>query len=329
MRAVLIQRRETGTGLAVGEAPTPVLEAGQVRIAVRAVSLNHADLLAREGGYGPVPDSATPWVAGLDAAGDVVEVGAGVSGLVVGDRVMTMASGGLAEEVVVDARRPLVIPSTWSYVEGAAAVVGLLTEHDALVTAGRFRAGRSVLITGGTAGVAMQGVQLAHHLGASTVVVTARSARADAVLHRLGAELVVHTGADGFADPAREATAGAGFDVAVDHVGGAHLPELVRAAAIAGRIVNVGRVAGAESTLDLEALSLKRLHVVGVTFRTRDADEIAAVSDRVRALDLETAAEALRPVVDRVLPWEQTEQAQELLTAGGQVVGKLVLEIPR
>lgn len=322
MRAVLIHRDTTGTTLAVGEAPEPALAPGSVRIAVRAGSVNYVDQFVPEGGYGTPPPDGTAWVAGLDAAGEVLEVGAGVTDVRVGDRVMTMTAGGLAEQVVVDARCLVPVPQGWSDEDAAAAVVGLLTECDALTVAGAFAAGETVLVTGATSGMGMQGVQLARSLGASKVIALARSDRADDVLRGLGADLVLHSTGTGFADDVLAATGGTGVDLTIDHVGGAYFPGIVAATAVRGRIVNVGRVAGTEVTADLEAFSLRRLTLRGVTFRTRSADELAAMYAGVRALDLTD----LRPTIDRVVPWEETQEAQRLL-ATGSVVGKVVIRV--
>ncbi|QJY48868.1 quinone oxidoreductase family protein [Pseudonocardia broussonetiae] len=322
MRAVLIHRDTTGTTLAVGEAPEPALAPGSVRIAVRAGSVNYVDQFVPEGGYGTPPADGTAWVAGLDAAGEVLEVGAGVTDVRVGDRVMTMTAGGLAEQVVVDARCLVPVPDGWSDEDAAAAVVGLLTECDALTAAGAFAPGDQVLVTGATSGMGMQGVQLARSLGAARVIALARSDRADDVLRGLGADLVLHSTGSGFADDVLAATGGNGVDLTVDHVGGAYFPDIVAATAVRGRIVNVGRVAGTEVTADLEAFSLKRLTLRGVTFRTRSADELAAMYAGVRALDLTD----LRPTIDRVVPWEETQEAQRLL-ATGSVVGKVVIRV--
>jgi len=322
MRAVLIQRHADGATLALGDVAEPKLGHGQVRIAVRAVSVNYVDRFVPQGGYGKPPADGVPWVAGLDAAGEVTEVGDGVTGVRVGDRVMAMVPSSLAEQVVADARFTVPIPPEWSHEEGAAAIVALLTECSALTAADGLSAGESVVITGATSGMGLQGVQLARHLGAGRIIAVARSDRADDVLHRLGADLVLHSPGRGFAKHVLDATGGTGADVAVDHVGGSYFPDLVAAAAINGRIVNVGRAAGAEATADLEAFSLKQLTLRGVTFRTRTPAELTGLYQQVRNLDLTK----LRPVIERVVPWQQTEEAQGLLSTGA-VVGKVVIRV--
>ncbi|GAA0937694.1 quinone oxidoreductase family protein [Pseudonocardia zijingensis] len=322
MKAVLIHRRTDGATLALGDVPEPELGHGQVRISVRAVSVNYADRVVPQGGYGTPPADGAAWVAGLDGAGEVTEVGDGVSGVQVGDRVMAMVPGSLAEQVVADARFTVPVPPAWSDEEGAAGIVGLLTGCSAFTAAGGLRAGEGVVVTGATSGMGLQAVQLARHLGAGRIIAVARSDRADDVLHRLGADLVLHSSGPGFAERVLDATGGTGADVAVDHVGGCYFPDLVAAAAVNGRIVNVGRAAGAEATADLEAFSLKQLTLRGVTFRTRTPAELAALYQQVRNLDLTQ----LRPVIARVVPWTQTEEAQASPSTG-TAVGKVVIRV--
>jgi NADPH:quinone reductase len=295
-----------------------------VRIAVHAGSVNYVDQFVPTGGYGTPPADGKAWVAGLDAAGEVIEVGRDVTHVGVGDRVMTMVAGGLAEQVVVDAGLTIPIPDGWTYDDGAAAVIGLLTEHDALTSAASFAPGEHVLITGATSGIGLQGVQLARALGAGSVIALARSDRADDVLRRLGADTVLHSTGRGFAEDVLAATGGVGVDVTIDHVGGDYLPDIVAATAVRGRIVNVGRVAGTAATADLEAFSLKRITLRGVTFRTRDSAELAAMFAGVRSLDLAP----LRPTIDRVVSWDDTQEAQGLLGTG-TVIGKIVIQLDR
>lgn len=128
MRAIMIEPTANGTVLTLADIAGPALGPAQIRIGVRAASVNRADLAQRAGAYGPAPGTAVaPVVAGLDAAGEVLEIGERVQGVRPGDRVMTLADGGLAEQVVVDAGLAVPVPGDWSYVEGAAAILGLLS----------------------------------------------------------------------------------------------------------------------------------------------------------------------------------------------------------
>lgn len=309
------------------ERPEPEVGEGQVLVRVHASSVNRADVLQRDGAYSPRPASGVI-PAGLDAAGDVVCVGRGVEGVKPGDRVMAMAAGGLAELVVVDARMVVQLPRDWTYVDGAAAIIGLLTEHNALRTSGRLQAGESVLVHGASSGVGLQCVQMAKYFGAGPVIATTRSSKAHELLRGLGADEVVETTTQDFVARAQALTDGRGVDVIIDHVGGPLLAGNVAAAAVKGRLIGVGRLGGAHGDLDMEALALKRLEIIGVTFRTLSPQEKAAVVAALRSdLDVD-AYEHLRPRVDRILPWTEVMTAYDIMESNAHL-GKLVLEVLR
>jgi len=325
MKAIVIELGTQEPELVMRDIPAPVTGAGQVKIRVHAASVNRADLAQRAGTHHAAAPGSGPIVAGLDAAGDVVEVGAGVSGVQVGDRVMTLVAGGLSEQVVVEAALAVPIPPAWTYAEGAAGILGLLTEHNALRTAGGLQPGESLLIHGAASAVGLQGVQLARHLGAGLIIATTRTDRATELLLAQGADHVVVVEAAGFADRVLALTDDRGVDVIIDHVGGPYLADSVRCAAIRGRLVSVGRLGGGQGALDLEAVALKRLSLVGVTFRTRDAREKAELVAALRS-EIDLDLEVLRPRIDRILPWTQARQAQDLLTENCHL-GKVVLAL--
>lgn len=330
MKAVLIKPTANGATLELADIARPAaLGPDDVRLAVRAVSVNRADVLTRVGSYATNAAPSGPAVAGMDAAGEVIETGTNVTGVAVGDRVMALAPGSLATEVVCPEAMTVKIPTGWSYVEGAAAVVGLVTEFDALVRAGRLAPGETVLIHAVASGVGTQAVQLARRLGAGRVLGTSRHASHAEQLESLGLdELIVAAGTD-FAErvgPQGEGEVG-GADVIVDHVGGPYLAANVRAAALGGRIVDVGRLGGATGTIDLEEFARKRLELIGTTFRTRTPQQRAAAVAALReGVDLEDAVDALRPLVHRTFPWTEALVAQDALLRN-EHVGKLVLEV--
>ena len=141
MRAIVVEQDANGAVLAMRDIPAPEPGPAQVKIRVQAASVNRADLAQRAGTHQPATPGGAPAVIGLDAAGDVVEVGREVTSVQVGDRVMAMVNGGLSVEVVVDAALAVLIPDAWTYTEGAAAIIGLMTEHNALRTNGGLQQG--------------------------------------------------------------------------------------------------------------------------------------------------------------------------------------------
>lgn len=325
MKAMVVEHDTHGPTLVMRDIPTPEPGPDQVKIRVRAASVNRADLAQRAGTHQPASPGDAPAVVGLDAAGDVVEVGREVTDVRVGDRVMAIVNGGLSEEVVVDAALAVPIPVAWSYAEGAAAILGLLTEHNALSTNGCLQPGETVLVHAAASSVGLQCVQLAKYLGAGLIIATTRSGRASDLLTSVGADHVVIIDESGFADRVLDLTDGHGADVIIDHVGGPYLADNIRCASVKGRLIGVGRLGGAEGVLDLEALAFKRLSLIGVTFRTRDAQEKAAIVAALRSgVDLDD--EALRPRIDRVMPWTEARQAQDLMAANSPL-GKIVLAL--
>ncbi|MDV6212740.1 zinc-binding dehydrogenase [Rhodococcus erythropolis] len=326
MQAVLLETIGGDITPMLSEIVRPELWPGCVRVAVHASSINRADLLVRAGVHTPAGSADAPSVAGLDACGEVVEVAPDVSGINIGDRVMAMVLGGLAEEVVVPAAAVVPAPSVWSFAEGAAAITALMTEHNALVTAARLQPGETVLVHAAASGVATQAIALAKVLGAGRVFGTTRSHSDSPILRGLGLDELIDVSHTNFADRVLELTNGLGVDVIIDHVGGPYLEDNLRSAAIKARIIGVGRLGGAIGTLDMEELARKRVELIGVTFRTRSDEEKFAIAQALRQVDLEAHAEALRPLIHRTYPWGKVLEAQEELAANTHV-GKIVLEI--
>ncbi len=325
MRAVVI--RDDGT-LRVCDVAEPRPGPHDLLIDVAAAGVNRADLAQREGRHDPAAARPRPLVAGMDAAGVIVRAGAEVAGFRAGDRVMGLLAGGYAERALLDARLAILVPEAWDLVEAAAAVSGLQTEYDALVNAAELERGGAVVIHGASTPVGLTGIQIARHLGAGLVVATIRTPRAHAEVISAGADVVVHTSREPLADAVLAATAGRGADVIVDHVGGELLGECVRALAVGGRLISVGRLAGATGLLDLELLAYKRASIVGVTFRTRSIAERAAIARGVaRDLLPAMARGGLRPIVDRTYPLARAAEAQARMATDAHR-GKLVLTVP-
>jgi NADPH2:quinone reductase len=297
----------------------------EVLIRVRAAGLNRADLLARAGSYPTGSAAAEPVVAGLELAGEVVSCGAEVPGVAAGARVMSIGRG-YAQLACVDHRLLLPVPDSFSWEQAGATPIALLTAHDALVSNGRLARGESVLIQAVTSGVGTMALAIALELAADPIIGTSRSA---AKLEALDGELVgVDVTADDLLEVVQATTDGRGIDVIVDNVGAAVLAQNIAAAAIRGRIVQIGRLGGARAGLDLEELARKRLTLVGVTFRTRSAEERAEIVRRCLAdLGERLATGKLAPSIEAAYPLDEAEQAQDAL-ARNEHVGKLVLSVP-
>lgn len=301
------------------EADRPACDAGQVRIRVAAAGLNRADLLQRAGAY-PPPPGASPYL-GLECAGIVSEVGPGADWRV-GDRVCALlAGGGMAEEVVVDARHVLPVPEGLSLHEAAAIPEVYATAWLNIFQLGGLKAGEKVLVHAGASGVGSAAIQLCKAFG-NPIWVSVGSAERLAYCENLGAAGGVVRSEN------LEALEGLGpFDVILDPVGASYAAMNLRLLARDGRWVIIGLMGGRTAELDLALVLGKRLQVTGSTLRNRDdgfkAELLSELGREVWPLFAEGR---LKPQLVGSYPVAEAEAAYEEL-AGNQVSGKLVLVV--
>ena len=314
-------------GLAVRDVPAPEPKANEVLVKVAASGLNRADLIMAAGRpHGTLGGAGT--IAGLEWAGEVAAVGAHVPEFRPGDRVMCSGAGGYAEYAVTDWGRVCPIPrAAAGMVEAASLPIALQTMHDALITNGRLAAGDSVLIQGASSGVGLMAIRIARLKGAGTVLATSRDAGRRARLAEFGADLALDPTDPTWVEQAREATGGKGVDLTIDQVSGALANQTMQAAAVLGRIVNVGRLGGFTAQFDFDLHALKRIDYIGVTFRTRSVEEVRAINAAMRT-DIWEAVEdgTLSLPIDRTFPLEQAAEAQAHMRANAHF-GKIVLTV--
>lgn len=303
---------------------------GEVLVAVRAAGVNRADILQRQGHY-PPPPGAPAW-PGLEVSGVVTELGPGVSGWQVGQRVAALVDGGgYATCAAVPAAQLLMVPDGVGLVEAAGLPEAVCTVWSNLVGTARLQAGEWVLVHGGSGGVGTVAIQLAVAIGARVMVTAGSQERVDRCLG-LGAEVgFVHRTSDGsdFADAlpgaVRDATGGHGADVILDVVGAAYLDANVRSLATGGRLVVIGMQGGRRGELDLGRLLTLRASVSGTTLRSRPPREKAQIVADVRAHAWPMLEDGrLRPVIDSVVPMSQAGRAHTQLDSG-KVFGKVLL----
>lgn len=309
------------------ELPDPQPGPQEVAVRIRAAGLAFADLGVRAGSFGSSrPPDAPPLIAGTEFAGEVVAVGPDVDRWQPGDRVMGRGPG-YADAVVARADHLLSAPADFSWEEAGGAPVALLTAHDALFTNARMQAGDTVVVQGATSSVGIAAARLAATLGARAVFITSRSAeRLEAVrgMIRGAATIVpVDLAADDLTAVLREHGAPGGADVVIDMIGASVFASNIAALATAGRMVQVGRLGGIDTAVNLDELARKRLTLVGVTFRTRSAADVTELVRRCAA-DIEPIIEQLRPPIHRTYPLAEAAAAQDELARGG-FVGKIVL----
>ena len=300
--------------------PTPTCDVGEIRIRVAAAGLNRADLVQRAGLYPPPPGVSA--ALGLECAGIVTEVGAGCDWQV-GDRVCALlAGGGMAEEVVVDARHALPVPEGLSLQEAAALPEVYATAWLNLFQLAGLKPGEKVLLHAGASGVGSAAIQLCKAFG-SPCWVSVGSTERLAYCEQLGAQGGVLRG-----EGQLQALADfAPFDVILDPVGGAYAELNLQLLALDGRWVTIGLMGGRQAQMDFVQLLGKRISLIGSTLRSRDALFKAELMRELGQHVWPLFAEGrLSAQLQDSFPVEQAEAAFAAL-AGNQVNGKLVLVI--
>lgn len=314
------------SGLAFAQVQRPVPGPDDILVRVRALALNRADLGVLAGHkHGNIGGKGT--VLGMEWAGEVVEVGSKVSTFKLDDRVMGSGAAAFAEYTVSDRGRVYPIPGGMNYERAATLPVALQTMHDAVVVNGRLKAGESVLIQGASSGVGLMALQIAKRMGASLVIGSSTNAGRRARLSEFGADLAVDSSDPGWPEQVREATGGKGVDLIVDQLSGTTVNASMKAAAVLGRIVNVGRLAGTRAEFDFDLHALKRIDYIGVTHRTRSLEELREESRRTWA-DLAPAVAdgSLALPISATLPFDRLDEAFAMMTAN-QHFGKIVVTV--
>ncbi|HET7502741.1 MAG TPA: NAD(P)H-quinone oxidoreductase [Kofleriaceae bacterium] len=323
MRAIAIRNPGGPEVLELVDRPRPEPSRGEVRIRVRATAINRADLLQRMGAY-PAPADCPPDIPGLELAGEVDGLGPGVERLAIGDRVFGLVGGGAYAEAVVSHERAMAkIPDGMSFEDAAAIPEAFVTAHDAIVGQAGLRGGETLLVHAVGSGVGTAAVQLGRALGVF-VIGTARTPdkleRARAL--GLGAGVVPEAGK--FADLVRKHGEPS---VVLELVGGAYLDEDLRAAAMLGRIVLVGLMAGGRTELDLSLILRKRLRVLGTVLRARPLEEKIAAMRSFEAHVVPLFQRGLlAPVIDTVMDLDAAAAAHTRM-ASNAGFGKIILRV--
>jgi NADPH2:quinone reductase len=325
VEAIVIEPGPAAAQLRLRDIPDPAPGPGDLVVAVRASALNQADLRRAASHFAGSENRPGPSVGGLEMAGEVAAVGSDVHDFAVGDRVMAMTGGAWAQRVKVDYRLALPVPAGLSWVQAAAVPVSFVTAHDALVSAARLAPGESVLVRGAASAAGLAAIQVARVLGAGLVYGTTNSAAKIPALERLGCRGIL-SGDHGVAGVIRDLT-GTGVEIVIDIVGAGAVQDNIDAAAVRGRIVCLGRLAGTEGRFNLDEFSRKRISMIGVTFRTRTFEErVAAVSRFAEEMLGSLSSGALQPVIDRTFSFREIEEAQSYMRDNHNF-GKVVVEM--
>lgn len=330
MNAIPARMRAVLAGKVDGK-PAPVVEMIDVPqpgphdllIRVAATGLNRGDLMQVMGMYPPPPGA--PQTLGLEASGTVVATGANVSRFKAGDQVCVLvAGGGYAEYCVAHEGSALPVPKGVSLVDAAALPEAHFTVWTNVIDRARLKPGETLLVHGGSSGIGTAAIQLFAARGHRVFTTAGSADKCDACVKFGAAKAVNYREAD-FAEVVRAETGGAGVDVILDMVGGDYIKKNIGLLKTEGRLVNIAFQQGAEATLNLLVLMLKRLTITGSTLRARTSAEKAEIAQSVHA-HVWPLIEAgrVKPVVDSVYPMEQVAAAHAKM-AGSSHIGKILL----
>lgn len=298
---------------------------GEILIRVKAAGVNRPDVAQRMGAYPPPPGASD--LPGLEAAGEVVALGEGVTRWQVGDMVTALTpGGGYAEFCLVHETNALPVPRGFAITEAAAIPETYFTVWHNVFQRGALNPGETLLVHGGTSGIGTTAIQLATVLG-SKVIATAGNDEKCQAIRDLGAARAVNYKAEDFVEAVNEETDGKGADVILDMVAGSYVQRNYKAAAEDGRIVQIAMLEGAKAEANFALLMTKRLTHTGSTLRPRNTEFKAGIAEALRETVwplLETRKVA--PVMDMIFPLKEAWRAHERMEAGDHI-GKIVLDV--
>ncbi|MBL9096586.1 MAG: NADPH:quinone oxidoreductase family protein [Alphaproteobacteria bacterium] len=294
---------------------------GEVRVRLRAASVNFPDILMVQGKYQHKPD--LPFTPGMEGAGDVVAVGDGVAGFKPGDKVIVSRLGCFSDEIVVPAQMVYLLPAPFDYAQGAGFPAAYLTAYVALVRRGQLQRDETLLVHGAAGGVGLAAVDVGKLLGAH-VIATASSAEKQAFLASYGADHVLPP--SGFRDLVKELTGGRGADVIYDPVGGDVFDESVRCIAFDGRLLVVGFTSGRIPSVSANMPLIKGFSVVGVRAGEYGRQFPEKGRENIRAIHAFASEGKLRPHVCAEFPLSETRAAMAMLQER-RAIGKVVVRM--
>ena len=323
MTAIAISRPGGPDVLVAEQRPLPQPGPGEILVKVAAAGVNRPDISQREGRYPPPPGASD--LPGLEIAGEVVGLGAGVTAWTLGDQVCALAhGGGYADYCVVHESHALPVPKGLSMVEAAALPETFFTVWVNVFDMAGLKAGEWLLIHGGSSGIGTTAIMLAKAFGAKVIVTAGSDEKCDACL-KLGADAAINYKTTDFVPAVKEITGGHGADVILDMVGGPYVERNHQCAAMDGRVTQIAMMQG--SKVDLRFMSQRRIRHMGSTLRPRTVPQKAAIAAALRekVWPLIEAGQ-IRPVMDSTFALADAAKAHERLETS-QHIGKVVLTL--
>ncbi|BCJ87236.1 NAD(P)H-quinone oxidoreductase [Effusibacillus dendaii] len=326
MKAVLMNGFGDSDVLYIGEHPDPIMGEQDLLVRVRATALNRADLLQRRGLYPPPPGASE--ILGLEMAGEVVSVGAAVTGWKPGDRVCALLpGGGYAELVSIPADMAIRLPDSFSFEQGAAIPEVFLTAYLNLFWLGGLQPGQKVLVHAGASGVGTAAIQLIREAGAVSIV----TAGAPEKLQRcfeLGAAAGWNYKEGSFAPWVKEQTDGKGVNIILDFVGASYFADNLASLAVDGRLVIIGTMGGSNvNDLNLGYILARRLQIIGTALRSRSVQDKIRLTKEFSDFAWQRFADGrLQPIIDSVYDWKDAAKAHAYMESNANV-GKIILRV--
>ncbi|WP_195821518.1 NAD(P)H-quinone oxidoreductase [Roseobacter sp. MH60115] len=322
MRAVEITKPGGPDVLALTERPMPEPAHGQVVIKAAWAGVNRPDALQRAGLYAPPPTASD--LPGLEASGEIVALGSGVSGLAVGDPVCALLpGGGYAEYVATPAAHCLPVPAGMTLKEAACLPETFFTVWSNVFTRGALKSGERFLVHGGSSGIGTTAIQLANAFGAR-VFATAGSADKCAACTELGAEVAINYRDADFVEVLRAA---GGADLILDMVGGDYIPRNLKALADDGRLVQIAFLNGPKVEVNFAQLMMRRLTMTGSTLRPQSDTAKACIAQDLREKVWPLLAmKRVAPVMDQAFPLAEAAKAHARMESS-EHIGKIVLDV--
>jgi NADPH2:quinone reductase len=325
MKVVRIHKHGTAEELKYEELPIPELQSGEVLIRVKAISLNHFDILSRKGIY---PNMKLPRIIGMDCAGEVVESKAVQSNWKKGDQVLILGEtlglggpGAYSEYINVPEEEVFAIPAGLSFAQSAAIGISYLTAYYAVKDKLGDVSGQFVLIPGASGGVASALIQICKCFGA-TVIATSRSAKHCLAALELGADFAINLSDLDALDQVKKFSNGKGVDIAINAVGGDTVPFCMNAIKKKqGKLVIIGSAAGRNVSIDIFQLLIREMILIGCNFGSLEPKERGEIYQSVKTL---FAKGELKVILDQEFSLEKASEAHRYLESGDHF-GKIIL----